>query len=123
MALDSAEEIIIPLKPLLRDVSRARREESFRDGGVVFLSVRHFQQVDEQGNFINSWCYAACAQMVFDFNHVNIRQCQIAGFVKGPQCCVPSRPAVCTEEGCDHPDITRIYDHWGLASTPHLKPN
>ena len=122
MAIDSVEEIIIPLKPLPRDERDTPREE-FRDFRAKRLLVPHSLQMDEQGNFIDSWCYAACAQMVFGFYEMNVRQCEIAGFVKGStQCCSPARPDVCTHEGCDHPDIARIYDHWELTSTPHLKP-
>jgi hypothetical protein len=121
MALDSVQEITIQLKPLPLDSEALSREASFRDAGVAFVPVTHFRQIDEQGNDINSWCYAACAQMVFDFYKKNVRQCDIAGFAKDENCCPPTL-LVCTEEGCDHEDIARIYDHWGIASTPHLQP-
>lgn len=121
MPLDFVQDIPIRLKALPPNSSCTSPEVSFRDDGVVLLRVTHFQQKDEQGNFINSWCYAACAQMVFDFYNKNVTQCEIAGIANNADCCPPTL-LVCTAEGCDHEDIARIYDDKGIASTPHLQP-
>lgn len=124
MVVNTVEEIPIRVKSLPPEARDLSPDSVPRDTGVAFLLVNHFRQVDEQGIERDAWCYAACAQMVFDFYKKKVRQCDIAGLVKNPilGCCPPALK-VCTDDGCDHPDIARIYSHWGISSVPHLQPN
>ena len=70
----------------------------------------------------DAWCYAACAAMVIDFCHPtdDVRQCDIASFVKSPpagppvDCCHGFHPE-CVQTGCKPEDISRIFEHWEVA--------
>lgn len=116
MSQNITEGIPIRLKPLAPETMDLPPGEFPRDIGVAFLPVTRFIQEDPR-----SWCYAACAQMVFNFYKKTVKQCDVAGFVKQVTCCPPGLP-VCTADGCSHSDIARIYTKWDVLSTPHLQP-
>jgi hypothetical protein len=60
-------------------------------GAPAPLAVPYIKQ--EQTN----WCWAACCEMVFDFNSVTVRQCDMATSQFGGNCCVTPSSAVCNQ--------------------------
>lgn len=68
----------------------------------------------------DAWCYAACARMAIKHTSGRVlRQCDIAGFVKGDIiCCPPSLHSVCTSSGCGKDQIELILRHWGVSNSP-----
>jgi hypothetical protein len=67
----------------------------------------------------DAWCYAACAEMVISrcTPETFVDQCEVAGFVKGADCCFTDDPN-CTDSGCQEEQISEIFDNFGIAFQP-----
>ena len=77
-------------------------------GAVKVLNVPYKHQ--EQTN----WCWAACCEMVFHYyNVLNVRQCDMASYQFGANCCAAPSSSVCNQGNWPE----NIYNHWGFTNS------
>jgi hypothetical protein len=77
-------------------------------GAAKVLNVPFRQQ--EQTN----WCWTACCEMVFIYYGVlNVRQCDMATYQFGADCCAAPSSSVCNQGNWPE----NIYNHYGFYNT------
>jgi hypothetical protein len=80
------------------------------------LTVPYSEQ--EEGN----WCWAACGEMVFNYYNVaGTRQCDLASWLCGSDCCAAPSSHLCNT-GASDAQIVAIYQHWSLNCSPPSSP-
>jgi hypothetical protein len=73
---------------------------------ATLLSVPYRHQ--EQTN----WCWAGCCEMVFLYYNINnVRQCDMASFQFGADCCAAPSSSICNQGNWPE----NIYPHWGVS--------
>ena len=71
----------------------------------------------------DTWCYAACAEMVFSYYQTEtdnrpIRQCDVVRSIRnGADCCGAQPDDACINTGCQPEEIVTIYNNFGLSAT------
>ncbi len=72
-------------------------------------------RLQEQTN----WCWAACCEMAFLYCRVvNVRQCDMATYQFGADCCAVPSSSVCNQGNWPE----NIYSHYGFFNTRHSGP-
>ena len=73
-----------------------------------------------------AWCWAACAQMVINYfdSEEKVSQCELVRYLRrhikrlpNINCCNSPRRKACSEAYADHPDISAVYENWGVKAT------
>jgi len=60
----------------------------------------------------SAWCWAACCDMVFRYYAVpNVRQCDMAAYLFGGNCCATPSSTVCNRFATSA-QIINVYNHW-----------